>query len=76
MHTAQLTKTNLMTSMSLHTLSPPPRFSEAFILVLKDRGDHHYGREKQQHTYHEPLLSFASHTEQSAPCGGGVLLDE
>ena len=28
------------------TLSPPPRFNEAFILVLKDRGDRQYGRDK------------------------------
>ena len=53
------------------TFSPPPRFSEAFISVLKERGDRHYGRDKQQHTHHEPLLPMDCCSVQSVPCGGG-----
>ena len=34
-------------------LYPPPCSGEAFILVLKDRSDRQYGREKQQDAHRE-----------------------
>ena len=41
-------------------LSPPPCSGEAFILVLKDRSDRQYGREKQQHAHRELALCSAN----------------
>ena len=43
------------------TLSPPPRFNEAFILVLKERSGRHYGRDKQQHAQQHTQQHIVNH---------------
>ena len=48
-------------------LSPPPHFSDIFILVLKERSDRHYGRKRQQHAHRSALRLYRSQALRAIP---------
>ena len=41
-------------------LSPSPRFSDIFILMLKERSDSHHDRKRQQHAHRSALRLYRS----------------